>query len=97
MIAALTKVGGALLTADEKSTLQQTMFPGGKLSSAVTAQSVANICGIAGLSDAGRWRGYREEITVRHRYFAAWRCWCWDALSVVRYLRKKIVRSFARH
>lgn len=54
-------------------------------------------CGIAGLSDAGRWRGYREEITVRHRYFAAWRCWCWDALSVVRYLRKKIVRSFARH
>lgn len=50
MIAALTKAGGALLTADEKSTLQQTMFPGGKLSSAVTAQSVAKICSISGLT-----------------------------------------------
>lgn len=54
-------------------------------------------CGVAGLSDAGQWRGYREEIAVRHRYFAAWRCWFWDALSVTRYLRKKIVRSFAKH
>ena len=54
-------------------------------------------CGIAGASDAGRWRGYREELTVRHRYFAAWRCWLWDVLSVVRYVRKRIVRSFARH
>lgn len=53
-------------------------------------------CGIAGVSDAGDWRGYREEITVRHRYFAAWRCWLWDALSVVRYLRKKIVRTISR-
>ena len=52
MIAALSKTGGALLTADEKTTLQQTMFPGGKLSSAVTAQSVAKICGIAGLTRA---------------------------------------------
>jgi glycosyltransferase involved in cell wall biosynthesis len=54
-------------------------------------------CGIAGTSDGGDWRVYREEITVRHRYFPAWRCWLWDALSVVRYVRKKIVRSFARH
>ena len=52
-------------------------------------------CGIAGASDAGHWRGYREEIAVRHRYFPAWRCWLWDALSVVRYVRKKIVRSLA--
>jgi len=50
MIAALTRVGGALLTAAEKATLQQSMFPGGKLSSAVTAQSVEKICGIAGLT-----------------------------------------------
>ena len=49
-------------------------------------------CGTRGLSDAGRWRGYREEITVRHRYFRPWRCWLWDALSVVRCLRKKIVQ-----
>jgi putative colanic acid biosynthesis glycosyltransferase len=53
-------------------------------------------CGTGGLSDGGGWRGYREEITVRHRYFSAARCWPWDALSVVRYLRKKIVRSLAR-
>jgi hypothetical protein len=54
-------------------------------------------CGTGGLSDGGGWRGYREEITVRHRYFSPGRCLGWDALSVVRYLRKKIVRSVARH
>ena len=53
-------------------------------------------CGTGGVSDAGRWRGYREEIAVRHRYFSFGRCLVWDALSVVRYVRKKIVRSFAR-
>ena len=52
-------------------------------------------CGVGGLSDAGNWRTYREEIAIRHRYFPAWRCALWDALSVVRYLRKKIVRSRA--
>ena len=52
MIVALTRVGGALLTVSEKATLQQSMFPDGKLSSAVTAQSVEKICGIAGLSRA---------------------------------------------
>jgi glycosyltransferase involved in cell wall biosynthesis len=51
-------------------------------------------CGTGGLSDSGRWRVYREEITVRHRYFPAWKCWLWDALSVVRFVRKKIVRLF---
>ena len=50
MLKALTAAGGALLTAAEKETLQKTMFPGGKLSPAVTAQSVARICAIAGLT-----------------------------------------------
>jgi len=50
MIAALTAAGGALLTADEKATLQKTMFPGGKLSAVVTAQSVVKICAEAGLA-----------------------------------------------
>ena len=53
-------------------------------------------CGTHGLSDSGAWRVYREEIFVRHRYAPAWRCWPWDALSVVRFLRKKILRMFAR-
>ena len=53
-------------------------------------------CGTGGLSDSGRWRGYREEIAVRHRYFAAWRCWFWDGLSVARFVRKKFVRMFTR-
>ena len=50
MIKALTDVGGALLTAEEKTVLQATMFPGGKLSPAVTAQSVGKICKVAGLT-----------------------------------------------
>ncbi|MBI2516118.1 MAG: glycosyltransferase [Opitutae bacterium] len=50
-------------------------------------------CTSGGLSDAGRWANYREEITVRHRHFPAWQCWLWDLGSVARYLRKKIVRS----
>jgi putative colanic acid biosynthesis glycosyltransferase len=54
-------------------------------------------CGTGGLSDAGTWRTYREAISIRHRYFPAWRCLLWDALSVARYLRKKIIRSLARH
>lgn len=52
-------------------------------------------CGSGGLSDAGGWTGYREEITVRHRYFPACQCWLWDTGSVVRYLRKKILRTQA--
>jgi putative colanic acid biosynthesis glycosyltransferase len=54
-------------------------------------------CGTGGVSDGGAWRVYREEIAVRHRYFSPARCLLWDAASVVRYLRKKIVRSVARH
>jgi putative colanic acid biosynthesis glycosyltransferase len=53
-------------------------------------------CGTRGASDAGRWRGYAEEIRVRHRYFSSWRCWFWDALSVVRFVRKKTIRNFTR-
>lgn len=30
------------------------------------------------------WRSAREEIRVRHRYYAAWRCWLWDARSLGR-------------
>ena len=48
-------------------------------------------CGPRGLSDGGRWQGYREEIAVRHRYFAAWRSWGWDALSVLRFVRKQLL------
>lgn len=50
MIAALTQAGGALLTAAEKGTLQEAMFPGGKLSAAITAQPVKKICAVAGLT-----------------------------------------------
>ncbi len=53
-------------------------------------------CGTKGLSDSGHWLGYAEEIRVRHRYFKPWRCWFWDALSVARFLRKKLLRSLAR-
>ncbi len=53
-------------------------------------------CATHGLSDNGAWRVYREEIFVRHRYAAAWRCWFWDALSVLRFLRKKFLRTFSR-
>ncbi len=53
-------------------------------------------CGTGGASDAGAWRGYREEIAVRHRYFAAWRCCLWDGLSLGRFLRKRVVRIFTR-
>jgi putative colanic acid biosynthesis glycosyltransferase len=49
-------------------------------------------CGTGGLSDAGRWRGYAEEIRVRHRHFAPWQCWGWDALSALRWMRKQLHR-----
>jgi sulfoacetaldehyde dehydrogenase len=50
MLAALAGEGGAMLTAAEKATLERAMFPEGKLSAAVTAQPVARICAIAGLT-----------------------------------------------
>ncbi|HWA27687.1 MAG TPA: glycosyltransferase family 2 protein [Lacunisphaera sp.] len=55
------------------------------------------LCGSGGLSDAGGWTGYREEITVRHRHFPAWQCWPWDLGSLVRCLRKKILRPTPHH
>ena len=42
-------------------------------------------CGVGGMSDAGRWRDYREEMAVRHRYFSAPRCLPWDVLSTLRW------------
>lgn len=51
---------------------------------------IAN-CAPGGLSDSGRWANYREEITVRHRYFPSWHCWPWDLLAIARWLRKKFV------
>jgi glycosyltransferase involved in cell wall biosynthesis len=53
-------------------------------------------CGVGGLSDRGGWRGYREEITVRHRHFSAGRCLVWDGLSLVRFIRKQVVHRLAR-
>jgi len=51
-LAALAQEGGALLTPAEKAALQKALFPGGKLSPAVTAQSVKKICAVAGLARA---------------------------------------------
>jgi sulfoacetaldehyde dehydrogenase len=50
MLAALEKEGGALLTPGETAMLAKAMFPGGKLSPEVTAQSVSRICAIARLT-----------------------------------------------
>ena len=52
MLAELAQHGGVMLTTTEKDTLQQAMFPGGNLSSKVTAQSVVKICAVAGLTRA---------------------------------------------
>ncbi|MCC7079237.1 MAG: aldehyde dehydrogenase family protein [Burkholderiales bacterium] len=50
MLGEFERQGGALLTAEEKSKLQAVMFPHGKLGSATTAQPVAAICALAGLT-----------------------------------------------
>jgi sulfoacetaldehyde dehydrogenase len=50
MVAALAREGGAMLSAGEKATLQNAMFPGGKLSPVVTAQPAGKICAVAGLA-----------------------------------------------
>lgn len=52
-------------------------------------------CASGGLSDAGHWANYREEIAVRHRHFPAWQCWPWDAVAIGRWLRKQFVRAFS--
>jgi len=51
-LAALRREGAVLLSSAEKALLQKAMFPGGKLSSAVTAQPVSKICALAGLARA---------------------------------------------
>ena len=43
-------------------------------------------CCARGAPAAGRWRACREEIAVRHRYFASWRCWWWDLVTLLRAL-----------
>lgn len=50
MLAALASEGGALVAPEEKESLQTAMFPGGKLSPAITAQPVNKICAVAGLT-----------------------------------------------
>ncbi|MGH8639960.1 MAG: acylating sulfoacetaldehyde dehydrogenase, partial [Burkholderiales bacterium] len=50
MLKEFERQGGALLNAEEKARLQAVMFPHGKLGSATTAQSVARICELAGLT-----------------------------------------------
>ena len=52
MIAALEAQGCMLLNAQEKTQLQNVMFPTGKLSPIVTAKTASDIAGIAGLSRA---------------------------------------------
>jgi sulfoacetaldehyde dehydrogenase len=49
-VAALTSAGGAMLDAQEKDRLQDTMWPRGKLDSAVTAQVAPKIAALAGLA-----------------------------------------------
>lgn len=53
------------------------------------------VCGAGGLSDSGRWHGYREEIVVRHRYYSVLRCLPWDLLTALRFMRKKVLRNIA--
>ncbi len=50
MVAAFAGEGGVMLTSAEKKTLREAMFPGGKLSPAITAQPARKICAIAGLT-----------------------------------------------
>ncbi|HVU32602.1 MAG TPA: glycosyltransferase [Opitutaceae bacterium] len=40
--------------------------------------------GGSGLRERMTWRGGREEIAVRHRYFSPWRCGAWDLRSLLR-------------
>ena len=54
-------------------------------------------CSSGGLSDAGHWQNYREEITVRHRHFGLAASLPWDLVSVIRYFRKIIVRKRAKN
>lgn len=63
MIAALENEGGVLLRADEKARLQKTMWPDGKLASAVTAKSASTIARLAGIERAAHARFLMVEET----------------------------------
>lgn len=52
-IAELIEAGGVLLNSEEKSRLQETMWPSGKLDAAVTAQLAPKIAKMAGLAGPG--------------------------------------------
>ena len=52
-IAELIEAGGVLLNSEEKSRLQETMWPRGKLDAAVTAQLAPKIAKMAGLAGPG--------------------------------------------
>ena len=47
-------------------------------------------------SHSGRWQATREEIKVRHRYFSLIGCLPWDAVSVLRFVLRKIPSPFTR-
>lgn len=49
-------------------------------------------CAAGGLSDSGSWQNYCEEITVRHRHFPPLSAVAWDAGSIIRCARKKLLR-----
>ncbi len=55
-VRALEREGAAMLSPGEKAVLEKAMFPGGRLSPAVTAQPVSRICELAGLA--------RPEVTA---------------------------------
>jgi sulfoacetaldehyde dehydrogenase len=63
MIAALEKEGGVMVNSDEKNKLQKTMWPDGKLSSAVTAKSAGVIAKLAGIERAKNARFLMVEET----------------------------------
>lgn len=50
-------------------------------------------CGTGGLGDRRDWGRFREEITVRHRFFPAPRCWLWDGLSLLAFARQGLLRA----
>ncbi len=54
-------------------------------------------CGVHGSVHDRRWRMYREEMRVRHRYFSFGRCLPWDIGSVAGWAFGKLTRPFRRH
>jgi glycosyltransferase involved in cell wall biosynthesis len=57
------------------------------------SDTLVAICGRGGLSDAGHWANYQEEISVRHRHFPKLSCWPWDAAACLRWVRKRFRRT----